>query len=193
MKKRYVSLIVFSFVFHFGMLGGGTLVALNMSVVKIGHLSDTHLCDSLGQWFKDTFPQFKDGESWTIEFDKDNNPHPSTRSFIVPIHTTIGRWREWREKWKEKIRVEYDVSKNISIASSQGAAVESIYRLLQEEEIVKWTWPDIVSETGGRFVYCFSSKALMKMEQEAPSDFPVFLIFLLDNAPFCESVNDSNP
>lgn len=189
MRKKYV-LPIIVFVFLFGILVGGLFTSLNMNVIKIGHLSDTHLNASLEQWLKDTFPQFNDNGSWVIEFDKEGNPRPSTRSFIVPIHTTIGRWRVWRKKWKEKIRVEYRVTTNITVASSNKTVLESIYRLLQEKEIIRWEWPDIVSEGGGRFVYCFSTKELLEIERKAPDNFPIFLVFLLDNVPLCESVND---
>lgn len=188
MKKKYVLFVV---VFLLGILVGGLFTALDMNVTKIGHLSDTHLNDPLNQWLKDTFPQFNDNGSWIIEFDKESNPRHSTRSFIVPIHTTIGRWRVWRQKWNGKIRVKYRMATNLSVAPSSETALESIlYRLLQEKEIMRWEWPDIVSETEGRFVYCFSSKALLRMEQEAPDDFPILLVFLLNNVPLCESVND---
>lgn len=98
MKKKAVWLIGGLLVFLFGALAGGLLTSLRMNTITLGRLSDTRLNDSLQRWFKETFPQFKDAGTWIIEFDKEGNPRASTRSFIVPIHTTMGRWRVWRKK-----------------------------------------------------------------------------------------------
>ena len=147
--------------------------------LEFGYLQNIRIEDGLKRKLEHFFPQTQNPKLWILEFDRRKNPRLSTRYFLLPIVTTMRRWREWNEYWSPML----DPEQRVIFKSDLFRRVETICEnILQTKLITYKRWLDLESEYG-RDIYCFFDIELEEQKETISDSTRINLVFLLRSTP----------